>query len=259
MQINDEDWEKFAVDVLYAAGFEIVTTPSFGADGGKDFVVKLNNITYIVSCKHYIGTQKHVGVTDESDIVDRMIQHKATGFVGFYSTGITAKLQERLEGICNDTDYNYLIFDKEKISLIMQGMDSRILYNYGISKNLYYMNVSKESYKPLKCMICGKDILEDKRIPYSLAGLGEMKDGSVDFIYGCKGCWLGVKFYLGIFMEIEQALHIEQLLGFDDLLDGLIEEEQITLCSKFYKHKNKFEKRIRQRQYPQNYGTWYGL
>lgn len=257
--MNDEEWENFAVDVMDTAGFKILTTPSFGADGGKDFLVRFQGIKYIVSCKHYMKSGRHVGVNDESNIVDRIIQHGTSGFIGFYSTGISAKLQERLDGVRKNGGYEYIIFDKNNISMIMQNMDSKILFNYGKFKSLYYMNVSQQEYKPLKCMCCGKDILKDKNIPTSLAGLVECKDGTVGFIYGCKQCFNNVKFYLEIFLEVEQALYIEQLIGWDDLIDDLISEDGINLSTDFYERKNKFEKRIRQRVYPQNYGTWYGL
>ncbi|MDF2882760.1 MAG: hypothetical protein K0R54_3317 [Clostridiaceae bacterium] len=259
LKINDEEWENFAVDVLEKFGFEILTTPSFGADGGKDFLVKFKERKFIVSCKHYINSGSHVGVKDESDIVDRIIQHDANGFIGFYSTGISAKLQERLDAIEKNSGYKYFIFDKNKISIIMQKMDSKVLFNYGKLKSLYYMNVSEKDYKPLKCMCCGKDILKDKNIPASLAGLAEYQDGTVGFVYGCKQCYIGVKFYLGIFLEVEQALHIQQLIGWDNLIDDLIDDDSMNLKEDFYEKKNKFEKRIRQRSYPQNYGTWYGI
>lgn len=259
IQMNDEEWERFAVDVLYSCGFSILTMPAFGADGGKDLLVEKDNITYIVSCKHYITSQKHVGTSHESDIVDRMVQHGANGFIGFYSTGISIKLQERLDGICKKFNYSYIIFDKNIISSVIQKMDSKILFNYGIDKTSYYMNVSQDEYKPLKCMYCEKDILTDENIPASLAGLAELKDGSIEFVYGCKTCWLKYKFYLGIFLEIEQALHVEQLLGWDNLIDDIINSNQVTLSQNFYENKNNFEKRVRQRQYPQNYGLWYGI
>ncbi|HBJ1651999.1 restriction endonuclease [Clostridium botulinum] len=257
--MNDEEWENFAVDVLTRVGFEILTFPSFGADGGKDFLVEYNGIKYIVSCKHYINSGHHVGVKDESDIIDRIVQHQANGFIGFYSTGITSKLQERLDGIKANTKYNYIIFYKNMISIIIPKMDSKVLFNYGKLKLLYYMNVSKEDYKPLKCTCCKKDILNDKRIAKSLAGLVEYQDGTIGFIYGCKRCLMNIKFYLGIYLELEQALHIKQLISWDDFIDDTINEDNIILSENFYKRKNTFEKRIRQRSYPQNYGTWYEI
>lgn len=258
-QMNDEEWENFAVDALSSIGFQILTTPSFGADGGKDFLVEYQGIKSIVSCKHYINSGSHVGVKDESDIIDRIVQHGANNFIGFYSTGISAKLQERLEAIKNNAGYGYIIFDKNKISDIIQIMDTKTLFNYGKCKSLYYMNVPQEKYKPLRCMCCGKDILKDKNIPNSLAALVKYTDGTVGFAYGCKMCFIRVKFYCNIFIEIEQALHVEQLLAFDDIIDDIINEDSIELNKDFYKNKNKFEKRVRQRIYPQNYGTWEGL
>ncbi len=44
-----------------------------------------------------------------------------------------------------------------------------------------------------------------------------------------------------------------------NFLDDILASNDIRLSTDFWKRKNKFEKRIRQRIYPQNYGTWYGL
>ena len=98
--MTDEEWEKFAV--LRQVGYIPITLPAYGIDSGKDFLVERQNIRYIVSCKHYIKSGKHVGQDDEQNIGDRLLQHNVNGFIGFYSTGITTGLQKRLDGICNN-------------------------------------------------------------------------------------------------------------------------------------------------------------
>ena len=97
--MTDEEWEKFAVAVLRQVGYIPITLPAYGIDSGKDFLVERQNIRYIVSCKHYIKSGKHVGQDDEQNIGDRLLQHNVNGFIGFYSTGITTGLQKRLDGI----------------------------------------------------------------------------------------------------------------------------------------------------------------
>jgi len=257
--MSDEEWEKFAVEVLKYAGFQIETMPAFGTDGGQDFIVNDNNKRYIVSCKHYIRSRNHVGIDDEINIGDRLLQFNATGFVGFYSTSITTSLQDRLDGICKNGNYSYNIFDSTKIIEIVQLMDTKILQSFGLYPNKYYMNVGEEEYKPLKCMICGRDMLLDKNIPNSLIGLASYKNGGYDYVYGCKPCLRNVQLFYNAHLEMEQALHVSILQGWEDMIDEWIENENIKLDDKFYKHRNNFLNRIRQRQLPQTEGTWYGL
>ena len=257
--MSDEEWENFAVEVLRHIGFIIETLPSYGTDGGKDFLVSHNNVRYLVSCKHYIRSGNHVGQDDEKNISDRMIQFSANGFLGFYSTGITSGLQNRLDAICTNMNYTYLIFHPQKISTIMQTMDTKILQSFGLYPHIYYKNVRDDEYKPLNCMMCGKDILLDENIPSSLAGIAKYKNGKYEYAYGCKACFLNAELYCNAHLELEQALHINLLQGWEDLVDEWIENGDIKTSEEFYKNRSIFLNRVRQRQFPQTEGTWCGL
>lgn len=257
-KMSAEEWERFAVEVIRCNGFEIETEPAYGTDGGKDFIVSHNSRKCIVSCKHYIKSEKHVGIDDEKNISDRLSQFGATGFIGFYSTEITTGLQDRLDGICKNNRYEYRIFSPTKIIRAMQSMDTKILQSFGLYPHKYYMNVSKEEYKPLKCMMCGKDILTDENIPKSLIGLATYKkNGKYEYVYGCKSCFLKVDLYM--FLEMEQALYLRMLQGWEDEIDKLIKTRNIKLSKKFYKNRCKFLNRVRQRQLPQTEGNYYGI
>lgn len=256
--MNDEEWENFAVEVLKCVGYQIETLPAYGTDGGKDFIVSCGVYKAIVSCKHYIKSQKHVGADDEVNIGDRMLQFGANMFIGFYSTNISSGLQNRLNGICGSGSFTYQIFDPVKIVNIMQFMDTHILQSFGLYPHKYYINVSEGEYKPLKCRVCERDILTDQMIPASLVGIAHCKDGSWDYVYGCKSCLFGVKFKYEAFLEIEQALHVKWLQGWEEMVDEWIEDDEMELHPKFYKHRTKFLNRVRQRQLPQTDGTWYG-
>lgn len=257
--MTDEEWENFAVEVLRHVGMQILTSPSFGIDGGKDFMVGCDGKRYIVSCKHYICSGKHVGQDDEINISDRLLQFDANGFVGFYSTGITSGLQNRLNAICQNGSYKYCIFEPYKIIEIMQSMDTRILQSYGLYPHKYYINVNKEEYRPLKCMECGKDILEENSIPSSLAGIAELTNGKYDYVYGCKSCFLNISLFCNTHLELEQALHVRMLQGWEDLVDEWIDEKDFEPCELFYKHRSDFLNLVRQRQFPHTEGTWYGI
>lgn len=257
-KMSDEEWEHFAARVLAHIGFQILTLPAYGTDGGKDFTVGYDNRTYIVSCKHYIRSRKHVGIDNELNISDRLLQFNATGFIGFYSTGITTGLQERLNAICKNGKYTYCIYDPTIITQIMQSMDTKVLQSFGLYPHKYYMNVSEEEYKPLKCMRCEKDILADENIPGSLVGLVRLKDGKYEYAYGCKSCFIGDQLHYGVHFEIEQVLHVSILQYWENLVDDWI-KEGIELSEAFYKNRIEFLNGIRQRQLPQTEGTWYGI
>lgn len=130
--------------------------PSFGTDGRKDFFVEKDNARYLVSCKHYINSGKHVGQDDEKNISYRLMQHNAGGFIGFYSTSITTGLQNILDGICTNGKYIYHIFDPSNIGLIMQSMDTKVLQNFGLYQYKYYMNVSKKIIDHLNVFVAEK-------------------------------------------------------------------------------------------------------
>ena len=235
-------------------GFQIQTEPAYGIDGGQDFIVKYGDTNYLVSCKHYIKSQKHVGIYDEENIGDRLLQFNTTGFIGFYSTGITTGLQDRLDGICRNKGYTYGIFSPTKIIRAMQSMDTKILQSFGLYPHKYYMNVSEEEYKPLKCMLCGKDILTDENIPRSSVRLiihHEKKNKYIcEYVYGCKSC----------FIKFNSLTLIRQTKG-EKVFDVYPTDTKIKLKIKkrFYKNRCKFLNRVRQRQLPQTEGNYYGI
>lgn len=257
--MDDEEWENFSVRVLRQIGFVPCSLPAYGVDGGQDYLVEYDASRYLVSCKHYLKSGKHVGQDDEQNISDRLLQFNVTGFIGFYSTGITTGLQKRLDGICGNSQYKYLILGPQKITEIMQSMDAKILQSFGLYPNKYYMNVSKQNYQPLLCVCCEKDILSDENIPNSIVGLAEYIDGTYGYVYGCKGCLLNVQLYLNVFLEIEQALHIKWLQDWEKTLDEWIEEDKLKLRKDFYEMRYRFAQGVRQRQLPQTDGSWYGL
>lgn len=257
--MSDEEWEHFSVHVLRATGYVPYTLPAYGVDGGKDYLVQKDDKMYLVSCKHYIKSGKHVGQDDEENIGDRLLQHNANGFIGFYSTGITTGLQNRLNGICNNSGYVYFVFEPHNITCVMQYMDTRILQSFGLYPGKYYMNMSEQEYQPLPCVCCGKDILTDKNIPNSIAGIAKYKDGKYGFVYGCKSCLRNVELYLNGYLEVEQALHVKWIQDWEQTIDEFIQEDNLELRSDFYEMRCRFLKGIRQRQLPQTEGTWYGL
>ena len=91
---NGDSWELFARDFLAELGFVIDIGPGRGADAGRDLVVseqlrgrlRTKKFTWLVSCKNFAVSDKSVGPDQENNITDRLKQHDADGFIGFYST-----------------------------------------------------------------------------------------------------------------------------------------------------------------------------
>jgi len=48
-QMDEEEWEFFAIDFLVFHRFNILQLPSRGADGRLDGLVEYNNIKYLVT------------------------------------------------------------------------------------------------------------------------------------------------------------------------------------------------------------------
>jgi len=252
--ISPEEWEFFAIDFLADNGFSIINYPSRGIDGGSDGIVKYNNITYIVSCKHYFNSGKSIGTDTEQSILDRVYQHNANGFIGFYSTLLSSSLQNRLNQLENKI--NILIYDKNIISDYLPRISSFILHKYGLPNQFkYVLNVSKEEYEPLNCLVCNRDILDDNNISFSMALITRNNNNELEYLYGCKKC-IGNYFDIG-WCEINQVLHLEQLNGWIYYVNDLIKNNKVSY--QFYKNKNDFESRLQQKVYPSNWGRWLPL
>lgn len=256
--MNPEEWEKFSTHILLKEGYQIISTPAFGPDGGKDYLVEKDNIVYLVSCKHYIGSDTHVGINDELNILERLAQHNAKGFIGFYSTNYTQSLYDRCNKLAENSGIDFIFYTPTEITLIAQSLDNKILQSYGLYPDKYYLNVSPESYEPLMCLFCEEqDILAEENIPRSLVGLLEANENKCFFVYGCKNCALNHN--INFWAEIEQILHLHHLHSFENSLEKYIQDKNLVRDDSYYKIKSDFMNKIRQRQFPQTEGTWGGV
>ncbi|MEJ8310112.1 restriction endonuclease [Agrobacterium larrymoorei] len=172
-EIPDGDaWEEFCRDYLVALGLVVDVPPGRGPDGGRDLLVKeqltatlaSRSFTWLVSCKHNATSGKSVGPDDEQNITDRLEQHGAEGFIGFYSTMPSASLVERLKELR----------DKGKIHAFEIYSGSRIengFHDIGLSGVLLQHLPNSHTalrpihpllgrYEPLHCEMCGKDLLK---------------------------------------------------------------------------------------------------
>jgi hypothetical protein len=169
---DGEQWELFARDFLQESGFFIEQAPDRGPDGGKDLLVterlrgNLGNYEFrwLISCKHFAKSKKSVQEKDEINIQERLESYNADGFIGFYSTLASSGLNTRLSQLREKGKIkDYKIFDHKLIEnyLLRVGYSSMMIHympnNY---KKISPLRLVEDSYVPLKCQACGKDILE---------------------------------------------------------------------------------------------------
>ena len=171
---EQDTFELFARDfVVQVLGLKIISQPNRGADGGKDFLAEETKkgplgdtyVLWLVSCKHFAHSGKSVSETDESNILDRVHQHNAKGFIGFYSTIPSSGLGNRLDALKKDC--NTEIFDYRRIEhFLIEKRCKTLLERYfptsfsAWKKQEKSPSILLDEYKPLNCAICGKDLLQ---------------------------------------------------------------------------------------------------
>lgn len=119
---QQDSFELFARDFLEYLGYEIISGPNRGADGGRDLIIQetftgIRNkklpVRWMVSCKHHAHSGRAVTPDDERSIRDRVEGHECGGFMGFYSTLPSSGLSQELERLENRMRYH--IYDREMI------------------------------------------------------------------------------------------------------------------------------------------------
>jgi hypothetical protein len=127
---EQDTFELFAREFLEMTGYEILSGPDRGSDGGRDIIVQeirtgiagTTHVKWLVSCKHKAHSGSSVGLTDEQDITDRVRLHDCAGFIGFYSTLPASSLTKKLEGFVTTVPgFEFQIIDKEKIERVLLG------------------------------------------------------------------------------------------------------------------------------------------
>ncbi len=173
---DQDSFELFARDFAKEIlGLEIISEPNRGADGGKDFLaeeiqngtISESRIRWLVSCKHFAHSGKSVSDTDEQNILDRIRQHNARGFIGFYSTIASSGLGNRLDALKQDNLIT--VFDGKEIERrLLNSRNTLLLERYfPVSYAAWKVKSSTPTlllseYQPLRCVVCGKDLLSNK-------------------------------------------------------------------------------------------------
>ncbi|MGE7990977.1 restriction endonuclease [Pseudomonas sp. NPDC089554] len=155
-QLSSHQWEYFASYYLASQGYTVLEPPSVGPDQGKDLIAQLDDVTYLVSCKHFSRAQRPVYAGDECSVLDRLIQHGAQKFIGFYSTSGSVSLSESLEA----DEVDYVIFDG--LSIFENMMDVSFSVHQSLFREIGFVRAKTfgQEYRPLLCQCgCGNDVL----------------------------------------------------------------------------------------------------
>jgi len=108
---NGDVWESFCASFLKLLNYQIIREPFIGTDNKVDLIVQeptfngFSPLKLIVSCKHH---KQSISDKDEPNIRDRIDNEGCHGFIGFYSSQITATVSHTLNR-CKER-YKILIF-----------------------------------------------------------------------------------------------------------------------------------------------------
>ena len=149
--------------------------------------------TWLVSCKHYAVSGRSVGTEDETNITDRLAQHKASGFLGFYSTVASAALVTRLKELRDQRKLEqFEIYDGARIESGFHdvGLSGVLLQHLPTSHtSLRPIHPLSDKYKPLSCDVCNKDLLKEstRNGKLGLIVFAAREDVIYSVHFACKG------------------------------------------------------------------------
>ena len=173
---QQDSFELFARDFFEnVMKLKIISQPNRGADGGKDILAEeilVGNISdektiWLISCKHKAHSGKAVNDEDEQNIMDRIQQHHANGFIGFYSTLASSGLGARFDSFRGKCKVE--CFDHERIENYMIKHKQFELFKRYFPASFAQWNTTRietsnmlDDYGPLRCCVCGKDLLSEE-------------------------------------------------------------------------------------------------
>lgn len=182
-QLTSHQWEYFASYYFSSFGYTILQPPSVGQDQGKDLIVQRGNLKSLISCKHFAGSQRAVLAKDESSVLDRLVQHDAQQFIGFYSTKAGDSLKKYLE----TEGVNYLIFEGEAIFESMTDVSFSVHQSLFRNIQVIKAKVFGQKYRPLTCKCgCGTDLLSAEFASDSLVYL-VFERNEIEIVWLIKG------------------------------------------------------------------------
>ena len=183
---EQDTFELFARDFCEEAlRFKIIAQPNRGADGGVDFLAEetltgaftSSKRKWLVSCKHNIHSGRAVNESDEPNIIDRLSQHKADGFLGIYSTIASSGLSNRLVALTESEQKPFECFDWKRIEArLLRGEhdnlfkryfpESYAAWNSSVAAEAHIPSLIATVKHPLLCHACGRDLLDESKRDY---------------------------------------------------------------------------------------------
>lgn len=122
---DDHTFENFCMHLLENMGLKINVAPAIGADSGRDVICEEishfaeRGYRWLVSCKHFAGSKKSVGVNDDYAKPHKLIEHACHGFMFFFSTAYTENFRFSVDTICENIGSQYRIFNHLEIERIL--------------------------------------------------------------------------------------------------------------------------------------------
>ncbi len=244
-QLDSTQWEHFAGYYLSSIGYTILEKPSVGPDQGRDLMVELDGIKCLVSCKHYSRSQRAVQANHEPSVPDRMMQHDAEKFIGFYSTSGSDSLYKYL----SDNNVNHLILDGDTI------FDNLTNVSFSVHQSLFreVRSIKKkifgQEYRPLLCKCgCGEDLLSDKNSNLSSVYL-DHNEFSVDIIWLLDDHNYCGRGKVSVEARLDECFSLIGLNKFIDLVDITLNAEQ-KVSTKFDEEYSYFLENVHQVIFP---------
>lgn len=200
---GQDTWAFFARDFFMGLGLTIEQGPDRGPDLGKDLIISeertgqlgARSVKWLVSCKHNAYTGNAVSDRDEIDILGRVRKFKADGFIGFYSTLPSAALAETLHR--HKGEIEIVIYDSARIEeILVNNQDLQEIFQRYLPESFRKWQSERkspvliwDSYSPLPCKVCGKDLLKERSGIVALAEKRTSKRVTeiVDIYWACKG------------------------------------------------------------------------
>ncbi|MDE1497048.1 hypothetical protein KKJ25_19470 [Xenorhabdus bovienii] len=252
---DEKTWREFSVDFLNDMGWQTYEI------SGNIVICNYKGIRYLVSFRHNIN-KGAIGTYLEKNITDRIKEHNAEGFIGFYSENYTTSLLWRLTLM----QVHFKLFNGSRITTFIPFTHSTIIDTYfgsGVKGHRfipanYYLNLNDESfYKPLECLCgCGEDILDPLNITYSMVLIHREKN-NIYLFYGIKSCINKIHDNTECgWLEISQILHPDQFIEWNQCVRNYIEKNRNLNTVDFYKLKRLFTMRIMQRMRSVNAGLF---
>lgn len=191
---------EFFSEILH---FEIESEPNRGADNGKDLIaieyqtgsLSSTKIRWLISCKHKAHSDQSVSPTEEDNISDRIKEHDADGFIGFYSTLPSSSLNNRFDKYKKQGN-KIVIFNSERIETELIKSKNNDLIKRFFPKSFKKISHQKnepaiiyDSYEPLLCEYCGKDLLKENIDKAICVFIKNINSGEyIDIYTCCSGC-----------------------------------------------------------------------